>query len=143
MAVTVSLYDHTSRLFAQGSNDIDDVYKLMLCTAATFNPTDYRLSDITKTETPNGNGYTSGGQALNAVSVTSVTSNDAKFTADPVTWSAEGGSIVASYAILYNDTDENDPPLLFIDFGGEESAPSGTDMKVVWNSSGIFSFTAT
>lgn len=70
-----------------------------------------------------------------------VTTNDARFDADDVTWAASGGSIDAAYGILYNDTDANDPPLAFIDFDGAQSACDGTDFKVVWNVSGIFTFT--
>lgn len=113
----------------------------MLCTSATFSAADTTLAGITKTEVANGNGYTTGGQALTNVAVTTVTTNDAKFTADTVTWSATGGSIAASYGILYNDSDVDDPPLLFIDFGQSESAGDGTDFKVIWNTNGIISFT--
>lgn len=115
----------------------------MLCTAATFNAANTTLAGITKTEVAGTNGYTTGGQALTGVAVTTETTKDAKFTADTVTWSASGGSIAASYAILYNDTDADDPPLLFIDFGGEESAGDGTDFKIIWNTNGIVSFTVT
>lgn len=143
MAITVSLYNHTSKRFAEGSNAVGDTYKVMLCTAATFDATNTTLAGITKTEVASGNGYTTGGQALTGVSVATVTTNDAKFTADTVTWSASGGSITASYAILYNDTDTDAPPVLFIDFDGSESAGDGTDFKIIWNANGIVSFTVT
>jgi hypothetical protein len=113
----------------------------MLCTAATFNAANTTLAGITKTEVTNANGYTTGGATLANVAVTTVTTNDAKFDADDVTWSATGSGITASYAILYNDTDTDDPPVAFIDFGGSESAASGTDFLIVWNASGIFTWT--
>ena len=141
MAVTISLYNHTAARFADGSNAVGDTYKVMLCTAATFNAADTTLAGVTKTEVANGNGYTTGGATLSGVAVTTVTTNDAKFDANDVTWSASGGAITASYAILYNDTDANDPPVAFIDFGGSESAGDGTDFKIIWNASGIFTFT--
>ena len=141
MPVSISLYDHTAKRFAEGSNAIADTYKVMLCTSATFTAADTTLAGITKTEVANGNGYTTGGAALSNAAVTTVTTNDAKFDADDVTWTASGGSVTASYAILYNDTDSNDPPLAFIDFGGSQSAGDGTDFKIVWNASGIFTFT--
>lgn len=143
MAVTVSLYNHTAQRFASGANSDSDTYKVILCTAATFNAADATLAAITKTEVSTGYGYTAGGQELTGVAVTTVTTNDAKFTADTVTWTASGGAIAASYAILFNDTDANDPPLLFIDFGGSESAGDGTDFKIIWNANGIVSFTVT
>jgi hypothetical protein len=141
VAVTISLYNHTAAKFADGSFAVGDTYKVMLCTAATFTAADTTLAGITKTEHSNANGYTTGGATLANVAVTTVTTNDAKFDADDVTWTASGGPITASYAIIYNDTDTNDPPLAFIDFGGSESAGDGTDFKLVWNASGIFTWT--
>lgn len=141
MPASISVYNHTARLFADGSNAAADTYKVMLCTAATFDATNTTLAGVTKTEVANGNGYTTGGAALTNVAVTTVTSNDAKFDADDASWLASGASITASYGILYNDTDANDPPLAFIDFGGSQTAGDGTDFLVVWSASGIFSFT--
>lgn len=141
MAVTISLYNHTAKLFADGSNAVGDTYKVALYTAATFDATNTTLAGVTKTEVAGSFGYTTGGQALTGVAVTTVTTNDAKFDANDATWSASGGAITASYAILYNDTDANDPPIAFIDFGGSESAGDGTDFKIIWNASGIFTFT--
>lgn len=141
MAVTISLYNHTAKLFADGSNAAGDTYKLKLYSAATFDATDTTLVGITGTEATTGTGYTAGGQALANVSVTTVTTNDAKFDADDVTWTASGGSIEAAYGVIYNDTDTDDPPLAFIDFDGTQSAGDTTDFKVVWNANGIFTFT--
>jgi hypothetical protein len=113
----------------------------MLCTAATFNASNTTLAGITKTEVANGDGYTTGGAALTNVAVTTVTTNDAKFDADDVTWTASGGPITASFGILYNDTDANDPPVAFIDFDGSQTAGDATDFLIVWNASGIFTWT--
>lgn len=143
MAVTISLYNHTSRRFADGSNAVADTYKVKLLTAATFDATHTTLAATGGTEATAGTGYTAGGQALANVAVTTVTTNDAKFDADDLVWTASGGSIVASYAIIYNDTDTDDPPVAFIDFGGSESAGDGTDFIIVWNASGIFTWSVT
>ena len=141
MAVTISLYNHTAKLFAEGSNAAADTYKVKLFSAATFNAANTTLAGITGTEATTGTGYTAGGQSLANVAVTTVTTNDAKFDADDLTWTASGGSITASYAVLYNDTDADDPPLAFIDFDGSQSAGDGTDFKIAWNVNGIFTFT--
>ena len=143
MAVSITLYNHTAKLFADGSLASGDTYKVKLLSAATFDATHTTLAATGGTEATSGTGYTSGGQALANVSVTTVTTNDAKFDADDLTWTASGGSITASYAILYNDTDADDPPIAFIDFDGSQSAGDGTDFKIVWNASGIFTFTVT
>ena len=141
MAVTISLYNHTAKRFADGSNAVGDTYKVKLLTAATFDATHTTLTATGGTEATTGTGYTAGGATLANVAVTTVTTNDAKFDADDVTWTASGGSITASYAILYNDTDTDDPPVAFIDFGGSESAGDGTDFLIVWNANGIFTWT--
>jgi len=143
MAVSISLYNHTAKLFADGSLAVGDTYKVKLLSAATFDASHTTLAATGGTEATSGTGYTSGGQALANVAVTTVTTNDAKFDADDVTWTASGGSITASYAIVYNDTDADDPPIAFIDFDGSQSAGDGTDFKIVWNASGIFTFTVT
>lgn len=143
MAVTISVYNHTAAKFADGSFAVGDTYKVKLLTAATFDATHTTLAATGGTEVANANGYTTGGVALTGVAVTTVTTNDAKFDANDASWTAAGGAITASYGILYNDTDTNDPPLAFIDFGGSESAGDGTDFKVIWNASGIFTFTVT
>lgn len=141
MAVTISLYNHTAKRFAEGENGASDDYNVMLCTAATFDATDAILSDITKTEVADGDGYTTGGAPLTGVAVTTVSTNGAKFDADDATWTASGGPITASYAILYNATDTDNPPVAFIDFDGSESAGDTTDFLIVWDSDGIFTWT--
>jgi hypothetical protein len=141
VAVTISLYNHTAKRFADGSNAVGDTYKVKLLSAATFDATHTTLTATGGTEATTGTGYTAGGATLANVAVTTETTNDAKFDADDVTWTASGGSIAASYAILYNDTDADDPPVAFIDFGGAESAGDGTDFLIVWNASGIFTWT--
>lgn len=141
MSVTLSLYNHTAKRFAEGSNGPSDTYKLKLLTAATFNPADTTLTATGGTETAEANGYTAGGQALTSVAITTVNTNDAAFDAADVTWSATTGSIEASFAILYNDTDTNDPPVAFLDFGGVQQASAGTDFRVIWNAGGILTFT--
>jgi hypothetical protein len=141
VAATISLFNHTSKRFADGANAVGDTYKVALYTAATFDATAATLAGITKTEVAEANGYLSGGKALTGVEVTTVSTNGAKFDANDVVWTADGGSIVASYAILYNDTDSDDPPVAFIDFGTEETDGSGTDFLIAWNSAGIFTWT--
>jgi hypothetical protein len=140
VAVTVSLYNHTTARFASGANAASDSYKVKLLTAATFDASHTTLAATGGTESTTGTGYTAGGQALTGVAVSTVTTNDAKFDADDVIWTAAGGSVTASYAILYNDTDTDDPPVLFIDFGGSQSAGDTTEFKIVWNADGILAF---
>jgi hypothetical protein len=141
MAPSISLYNHTAFRFASGANSVDDTYKLMLCSAATFDAANITLASITKTEIASGTGYTTGGATVDNVTVTIVTTNDAKFDANDVSITASGGSIAASHAILYNDTDINDPPVAFINFGGTITANDGVPFVVQWNANGIVTFT--
>ena len=141
MAPTISLYNHTRARFASGANAVGDTYKVKLLTAATFNATHTTLAATGGTEVANGNGYTTGGATLANAAVTTVNTNQAKFDADDVTWAASGGAITASFAILYNNTDVDDPPVAFIDFDGAETAGTGTDFKIIWNANGIVTFT--
>jgi hypothetical protein len=140
MAVTISLYNHTRARFASGANAVGDTYKLQLLTAATFDATHTTLAAAGGTEVANGNGYTTGGTTLTNVVAPTVNTDESKFDADDALWNASGGSITANYARLYNDTDANDPPVAFIDFGGSESAGDGTPFKVVWHPDGILTF---
>lgn len=140
MAVTISLYNHTAARFASGANAVGDTYKVKLLTAATFSAAHTTLAATGGTEASNA-GYTAGGATLANVAVTSVTTNDAKFDADDVTWTASGAALAASYAIIYNDSDTDDPPVAFIDFGGSLSADATKDFQLVWNASGIFTWT--
>jgi hypothetical protein len=141
MAVTISLYNHTARRFADGANLVGDTYKVMLCTAATFDAADTTLAGITKTEVASGSGYTTGGATLAGVTVTTTATNGATFDAADASWSASGGDIEAAFAILYNDTDADDPPVAFIDFDGAKTAADGTDFLIVWNADGIIKWT--
>jgi hypothetical protein len=141
VAITVSLYNHTSRRFADGSNAAGDTYKVKLLTAATFDASHSTLAATGGTEVTSGTGYTTGGQALTGVAVTTTTTNDAKFDANDAVWTASGGSITASYAIIYNDTDTDAPPVAFIDFDGAQSAGDSTNFKIAWSNDGILTWT--
>lgn len=142
MAVTISIYNHTARLFAAGEiNLADTTFGLMLCTAATFNAANTTLASVTKTETTAANGYTAGGLILDGVAATTVTTNDAKLDASDAVWIASGGSISAAFALLYSINTSTQRVLAFINFDGTQTAADGTEFKVAWNAGGIFTFT--
>ena len=137
----LSLYNHTAKILIDSSST--DTYKVLLLSAGTFSATHTTLAQAAAayTEVTNGNGYTTGGQSLANVSLSVVTTNDAKFDADDVIWNATSAGITAVAAIMFNDTLLNDPPIAYIDFGGAQNAPANTDFKIVWNASGIFTWT--
>lgn len=142
MAITISLYNSCARRFADGSNAVGDTYKVKLLSANAggFDATHTTLAAVGGTEVSN-TGYTAGGATLTNVTVNTVTTNDAAFDADDVTWTASGAALSAIAAVIYNDTDANDPPLAYVDFGGTQTAQDTAQFKLVWNASGIFSFT--
>ena len=140
---TLQLYNHTAQRFASGANSPSDIYRVKLLSAGTFDATNTTLAETGGTEVANGNGYITGGQALAGVAVTTVTTNDAKFDADDVTWAVSAASITALAAVLYNDTDTDDPPVAFINFGGSRTVSSGSNFVLNWNADGIFIWTVT
>lgn len=141
----ISLYNHTAARFADGSFAVGDTYKVNLYTTLSFDATatTKTAAESGATQVATANGYTQDTKALTGVTVTTITTNDAKLDADDVTWTASGGAITASKALIYNDTDTNDPPVAYIDFEGSQSAGDGTDFKLIWNASGIITWTVT
>lgn len=88
-----------------------------------------------------GNNYTSPGASLSSKTVTT-SSLATTFDADDVTWS--NSSITAYYAILYDNTSSDSSMkklLTYTDFGGSKVSDGG-DFTIQWNSSGIFTITA-
>jgi hypothetical protein len=146
MAVTVSVYNHTVSRFANGANAVGDTYKINLYSALTFNAahTTKAAVDAAATQLSTANGYTQDTKELGSVAVNVVTTNDANFDAADVQWTASGGDIgPASYAMIYNDTDADDPPVAVVNFGEAKTAGAGTTFNITWNASGIFTFTIT
>lgn len=142
MAVTVSLFNHSAKRFADGSNLAADQYKVNLYTAFTFDATatTKAAAETGATQVATNFGYTQDAKLLTSVAVTQ-TGNDAAFDAADVTWTATGGQIAAAHALVYNDTDTDDPPLLYINFGETKTADDGTDFKIIWDATGIVAFT--
>lgn len=144
MAVTISVYDNTTRrLFAQQVNFL--TLKLMLLDDnAAFNATHTTLSGPAGPGNANqvsGNGWTAGGELLSNVTVTTVDTSDAMLDAENVIKRATGGPIGPAYkAVLYDDSDTNDAPLIFVDFGEPITAGEDTDFLVAWSEMGILRF---
>jgi hypothetical protein len=114
-----------------GAIDLDtDSFKMMLVTSAlgetekdTF---DFR-NDITN-EVANGNGYTTGGNAVTlTVAAVDAPNNDIEVTASAVSWSS--ATITAVGAVIYKargGASSADELLCYLDFGGTVSSTSGT-----------------
>lgn len=145
MPVSVNVYDHTRLRFANGANSTADVYRCNLYSAFTFAAasTTKTAAETSSTQLATANGYTQNGMILTGVAVVQLGTNGASFTSSNIIWVATGGSIAASHAMIYNDTDTNDPPMLHIDFDGTVTATTGQPFAIAINANGLFSFTAT
>lgn len=144
MAVTISIYNHTAKLFANGEVTLSTLKLMLLTDDATFDATDTALTDVSNAAAyeVDGNGWPTGGELLANVAVTITTTNDAKLDADDITVTATGGPIGPAYkGVLYDDTDASDAPLFFINFDGAKEAGETTDFKVTWHANGITTWT--
>ena len=141
MAVTVTLYNHTRDRFLSGANAVGDTYKVNLYSTLPANATatTKTAAESGATQLSTANGYTQDSKTLTTVAVTIVSTTNGKFDADDVSWTASGGSIAASFAMIYNDTDTNGPPVARIDFGGTVTALTGVAFVIAWDANGIFS----
>lgn len=117
------------------ANDLDAVtINMMLVTASyTFSAAHAFRSDLSNEVT--GTGYSSGGQSLTTLAITSGTTT--KFSSDAVTWTTS--SITARAAILYVSTGlaATDALLVYIDFGSDKTS-SGGDFSVTPSANGWF-----
>ena len=146
MAVTISLYNTAVKRLVNKEITYTTIKCMLLNNSATFTAADAALTTVTNAGAyqVSGYGWTAGGITLSNVAVTTVTTNDAKLDADDISVTASGGSIGPAYkAVLYDDTDASDFPIAFIDFDGAQEAGDTTDFKIIWNASGIITFTYT
>lgn len=142
MAVTISFFD--SFIEAMGDNTIDmdaaSNFKIELCNAYTFSAAHTQRSDWSGTALATGNGYTNPGLLLTSPTW-GHTGSTTTFDAADASWTAATGDIgPATDAIIYADltTVPVDAGVCAIDFGGSQTAGDGTDFKITFNASGIF-----
>jgi hypothetical protein len=146
MAVTINFYNKFMEYVGDGGIDLDnDSFKINLMNSThVFTATHDDWLEVSANEIPTGNGYTQ-----NTKTLTTPTWVEAAgvltFDAADVTWTASGGPIPVSGdctdAVVYDDTatvPAADLLMCSIDFGAAESAGDGTDFKITWNASGIF-----
>lgn len=142
MAVTISLYNHTAKLFANGEVNIANLKLMLVGSGYTFAATETVMTNALAQQV-SGNGWTSGGEALASAAVTVTTTNDATLDATDISVTASGGDIgPATGGVIYED-DVTDVPLFYINFDGSKTAGVGTAFKVTWNASGIATWTVT
>lgn len=136
---TISFYNHTRKLFANSEVSLVDLKVMLLDSDAAFDATDTAIGDVSADEV-DGNGWTSGGEAIANAAVTVAETNEAKLDGDDIAATATGGSIGPSrYAVIYDSGSGN--LLWWIDFGGEREAGETTQMKFIWPAAGIARWT--
>lgn len=140
MAVTAKWYGPAiAKAFNKEIDFNDGNVKVMLLTALTIDQDDAYLSDVTYTEVANGNGYTTGGQAL-GTPVVNYASKVTTLDAVDTVWTT--ATISATHALIFYNTGiaSTSPVIAYVDFGGTFSSTSGT-FTLAWNASGIATIT--
>ena len=140
-APTITAYPSYKHYVHNGEINLADTGKINLALITylgAYNAAHTIWADLSTYEVATGAGYTTGGEPLASLSVTS-----ARFDADDVTWSSLTKTFRAG--ILYqNDTYKTivKPLIAFILF---DSAPAdivmaGINFQVIWNGAGIITF---
>lgn len=139
MAVTVSLYNHTTRLL--GSLDLDNLRVMLLDNTASFVASHTTLNDVAgaaHAKEVSGNGWTAGGEFLANVEWKTVTTNDAILDCDDISVVATGGVIGPAYAaVYYDDSHPDDAPFAYLDFGEAVDAGAATAFLITISPNGI------
>lgn len=105
----------------------DDTFKIMLMQSAfVYNKdTHEKYADVSANEVANGLGYSTGGNTLAGITVTeNDTTDKCTITWNNTSWTANGGSITASGAIIYASTGPAltvQPIIGYIDFGSDQT----------------------
>lgn len=138
MANQISNYVKGMLLKGQIAGTTDTFKIILMQSGFTYDKDSHQdYSDVSASEVTNGNGYTTGGAELSGAAVTvSTTLDNATLSWDNAEWTASGGTIVASGAIIYDDStatagdDYTDAIMSYIDFGGDVTAVDGQILKV-------------
>lgn len=144
MAVTVSLYNHTPKLFANGEVTLASLKLMLLNNSATFTASHVYATDVSSSGTyeVSGNGWDVGGEPIAGAAITTVTTNDAMLDATDLSVDASGGDIGPAYkAVIVDGSYSPALALVWIDFGEAKTAGSGTPFSITWSASGIVSWT--
>lgn len=143
MAVTLSFYNKFMEFVGDGGIDLDDdTFKVELYNGShAFAGANENRAAISANALGTAFGYTSPGKDLVSVTWVSATAVQT-WDAGDNTWTAGGGSIgPAEHAVIYSDTSTvptADLLMCNIAFGQAETAGDGTDFKITFDGSGLF-----
>jgi len=139
------VHDKAKEYMGDGTIDLDgDTFKMILClSTSNIATTSVNGYAAVTNEHANGNGYTTGG-----ITLTGVTWNESSgtitFDCDNVVWTASGGSIVARFAAIYDDTVASpvaDPVLchsLMDNTPADVTATDGNTLTISIHANGVF-----
>lgn len=142
------LYEYAKEYLADGTFDLDSTtnWKMALflstSNADTLSVGTGVYGDLTN-QVANGLGYTTGGVALTGATWTH-SGGTVTFDIDNAVWTASGGSIVARFAVIYQDATLNSivKPLLCVSLldtaPANVTATDGNTLTVAINASGVF-----
>ena len=141
MPVIATPYNHTSARTQSGANAVGDEYRINLYTVLPFvaAATTKAAAEAGATQVATANGYTQDAKIVASLAVAIITTNDSNLDAPDVIWTAAGGSIVADFAMMWNQTD--DAPYLHFDFDGTITALDTDPFSIIWNAGGISTLT--
>lgn len=118
-------------VFEKQHNFASDTFKVYLSNELPL-AADSVKADIA--EIANGNGYTSGGQA---VTITASSQSGGTYTAavnQTLTWTASGAGIASfRYAVMYNDTSASDLLVGYWDYGSSIAPAAGETFQWIMN----------
>ncbi len=135
-----TLYNQFVEFMGDNTIDMDgDTFKAALIkNTHTPDAADTDFADISGDELAAGSGYTAGGEDLTSVTW-SESGGVVTFDADDVLWASITFTGIR-YLAIYSDTAGNDELVCLLDFG-EDKAATAEPFQVVFNASGILTFT--
>lgn len=147
MAATIKWFGKGIEHVAEGRVDLDtDTIKVSLHTS-TWTPnqdTDDFRDDATNELSASGN-YTAGGETLASVTGTYDSgTNEWRFDAADVTWTALTPSAAFRYGLIYKSrggASSADEVIAYIDFGANQD-PGGSNFTIQWHANGILKISA-
>lgn len=133
------VYPNAKLLIANGTVDFltDTVKVILLNGSHAYNSAHTDLSEVSANEISTGSGYTQQTLALASKTIT-LASGIVKFDAADSVWTASGGSIIASAAVIYDDTVTDDKLLASIIFSQEVTVTDGNNFNLIYSPNGIF-----
>lgn len=151
MASTMVLYGKTPINMMGGETAVEtlkvdwasDTFKVALFTA-TYTPaqdTDELYSGISANEVANGNGYTTGGNAITpSLPTYTAGTNLSTFDAtDPATWTASGAGFAFRYIVTYDVT--SGVLIGYNDYGSTLTLNAGDTFTFTFDAAGVFTAT--